>query len=547
MPWFGFPSISRTRDIIPFIQKVISKTLSETVTIGETLERISYLFRSVSPALSYTSSSFTASFGGSEGIALSGVVSAIRIKVRELRDKVMVPWSQSFTTSSFTTGSFNFNLAVETLTRVTIKARDLAESIVTTGTPTLVRTLVRGLSDTVTISEALDRTRIKVRALAETVSLSDSLARVMSKARTITETVTLSDQVTAAKIKGRLITETVTISEALALNKINGRLVTETVTISEAVAATRIRPRSIAETITISDNAARTRILVRGLTETITLSDVSERTRIRLRTNTETVSLSDALTRVMTKTREIPQTVSLSDVATRVTSKFRSILALPETISLIENVARIATKTRALSETITLTDATRIGTKIIKSLVETVTLIDGVTRTILGAGQWVVAGKVTDFTDKLDNLVKTYVAAQWTSTAPAIGTNLSTQAQQDNFDYDKFRTYYIQIKEGKSRVVNRQIRQRLYEFETPIEFVCTSRRLSRGESFNELNNMINELLRIFGKFVDDDIFGIRGITFESITPLGTDSANKSVWTRSLTIILHFYKSDNSPL
>jgi hypothetical protein len=169
-----------------------------------------------------------------------------------------------------------------------------------------------------------------------------------------------------------------------------------------------------------------------------------------------------------------------------------------------------------------------------------------VTPSIAARQGWILSGQYSDFPDKLDNLVKTYVASKWGATVdPQIGTNLEEEIQQDNFDYDSFRTYYIMVLEGQSRVVNRQLRQRLYEFETPIDLQCTVRSLSKGETFPHLNAMINELLRIFGEFQQEEIFGIQGITLDSITPIGNDSPAKSVWSRTLRITLHYWKVDNS--
>jgi hypothetical protein len=160
---------------------------------------------------------------------------------------------------------------------------------------------------------------------------------------------------------------------------------------------------------------------------------------------------------------------------------------------------------------------------------------------------WIVTGQYSDFPDKLDNLVKAYVASKWDATVtPQIGSSLTTaEAQQDNFDYDSFRTYYIKITEGKSRVTSHQTRQKLYQFETPIDFECTVRSLSKGEGFSTLNDMLNELLRIFGEFQKEEIFGIQGVTLESITPIGNDSPSKSLWQRTLRITLHYWKFDRS--
>jgi hypothetical protein len=166
--------------------------------------------------------------------------------------------------------------------------------------------------------------------------------------------------------------------------------------------------------------------------------------------------------------------------------------------------------------------------------------------TMATAATWIVSGQNTDFPDKLDNLISTYIASKWSATVdPQIGANLEEEISQNNFEYDSFRTYYIKITEGQSRVINRQTRQRLYEFETPIMLECNVRSLSKGESFPHLNDMINELLRIFGEFQKEDIFGIQGIILDSITPMDTDPATRSVFKRTLQITLRYWKVDRS--
>jgi len=163
---------------------------------------------------------------------------------------------------------------------------------------------------------------------------------------------------------------------------------------------------------------------------------------------------------------------------------------------------------------------------------------------------WQLTGKNTDFPDSLENLVRDFIKANWSITEPVIGqtpiitTVLSRQhqTQVDNFAYDGYRTYYIRVKEVASEVKNRQIRLNTYEFETPIELECFSRRLKKEEAFNELNNIMNELLRIFGTYDKDQIFGIQGITLDRVTSMEKERPPaQTTWARRLRIILHYYR------
>ena len=164
--------------------------------------------------------------------------------------------------------------------------------------------------------------------------------------------------------------------------------------------------------------------------------------------------------------------------------------------------------------------------------------------------QWQITGKDTDFPDSLENLVRDFIKANWSITEPVVGqspiitTAISRQhqTQMDNFAYDSYRTYYIRVKEVQSAVKNRQVRLNTYEFETPVELELFSRRLTKGESFSELNAMLNELLRIFGTYQTDQIFGIEGITLDRISSMEKERPPaQTTWARKLRIILHYYK------
>ena len=98
------------------------------------------------------------------------------------------------------------------------------------------------------------------------------------------------------------------------------------------------------------------------------------------------------------------------------------------------------------------------------------------------------------------------------------------------------------MKEVASEVRNRQIRLNTYEFATPIELELYSRRLKKGEAFPELNNMLNELLRMFGTYQSDQIFGVEGITLDRISSMEKERPPaENLWARRLRIILHYYR------
>src|SRR6185503_17613031 len=113
-----------------------------------------------------------------------------------------------------------------------------------------------------------------------------------------------------------------------------------------------------------------------------------------------------------------------------------------------------------------------------------------------------------------------------------------------------FRSYYIRVKELPAAIVNKP-RQNLMEFNTPIEFECNVRKLSRGEAFKQLQTILNELIRMFLTYQSDQIFGIEAISFDAMTPLKNKEtitmhqSNKTLWTKKLRIILHYHKVKGS--
>jgi len=168
---------------------------------------------------------------------------------------------------------------------------------------------------------------------------------------------------------------------------------------------------------------------------------------------------------------------------------------------------------------------------------------------------WSVAGKLTDFPDRVDSLVMDFITAKWTDTTlPMSGTVITTKPnenQQQNvnigsYDYDKFRTYYIRVKQQPAEIVNR-VRENMMEFNQIIELKISVRKLSRGEAFLQLQKIINELIKIWMTFQSQDIWGIQAISFDSLTPLqnkettSMHQSNKTVWEKTLKIIIHYHK------
>jgi len=361
------------------------------------------------------------------------------------------------------------------------------------------------------------------------ITIGETLTRALLKLRTpnLTQSISLSEALTTVKVKGKLLTESISIGETPAMVRSKFRSLTETITVTDLAQRIKFFAKSITETpITVAHSIpALVKLSVRSLSESVGVSDSATKVKKSVKTLAETIAISDAISFIQTISRSISETITVSDTLTRLKSRT---LALAETIS----ISDLLTKRRLIT--------------VVKNITETISIGDLVTfvkHTIIIP--WTLTDQSTDFPDKLDNLLKTYITDNWSISTPAIGTDNAADLSINNFQYDKFRTYYIQIVERPATITNRQIRQKVYEFETPIEFICSVRRLKKGEAFSELNNIINELMHLFGTYQKEDIFGVQGVTFDSITPLSSDSANKTVWSRTLQIRLHYYKVDRT--
>ena len=162
---------------------------------------------------------------------------------------------------------------------------------------------------------------------------------------------------------------------------------------------------------------------------------------------------------------------------------------------------------------------------------------------------WILNGTASDFTSPIEDFVRTYLSARWILTDPSLSTNppadFATKVRLGDWDYDGFSTYYIKIKEQTTTFDNDFIGTGLFGFTTPILFELTARRLTYGQSYQQLNNMRLEVIRIIGQFKPDDIPGIPDI---HITDPGdapeesTTTAGQVVWVAKVTATLTYFKS-----
>jgi hypothetical protein len=581
-----FHSLSRTHDILPFTLGLISRTLEETVTVSDGLTLQKFVSREIAEPL----------------ITVSDVPRAGKARVLQLNETVRLTQQQSFSLSSFTsTGLISFtedsattasfmsspdipsftteSWETDVLSRAVLKLRSIADepSIAVSDTPTIGKKAVPTLIESVTVTDSLTRQKTVPRSIFETVGLDEDIDRQLLKFRSFIafEAVTVSDALTRSLVKPRTITESISISAIATAAVQISRTLSETVTVTGTPSKSVQKSRQLIEpTITVSASTAITKGALLQIAESIAIGESLTRQASKIRTITENIiTVSAALQRTKIANRALSQSISISEALSRLRYKLLTITESP----------------------ITVTGSPAFEVAVILSITEPpITVSEILSRSVTHIVQtWVLTGQATDFTDKLDNMVKTYILERWASSLDIIGSltaesfsppsfetastaesselpvppvttttfvggkaggramafdntttepSISEALHVDNYTYDNFRNYYIKIIEGKTNVLNHQPRQRVCAFETPIEFHCTARRLTKGEAFRQLNNIINELLRILGHYQAEEMFGIQGITLEHITPLGNDVAHKTIWSRVLEARLHFFKA-----
>ncbi len=151
MPFIGFNFPSHTHDVVPFLLKLISKGLSETVTVSETLEYNKFQVRE--PA---------------EEIIVSEDLGLQVFKQTELTETVTIS---------------------ESLTRISTKIRSLIDTIGVSEALAKIKTSIRALANTISVSESVVGQKIVPRTLAETVTVSEALVRILSKVRSLAESI----------------------------------------------------------------------------------------------------------------------------------------------------------------------------------------------------------------------------------------------------------------------------------------------------------------------------------------------------------------------
>jgi hypothetical protein len=352
----------------------------------------------------------------------------------------------------------------------------------------------------------------KFRSLSENISITTSPTGIKVIARELSETIQITSAVSRIKRVFRALAETISITEAFTLSKLVIRSLAETISItSPSVTVLKIIGRVLAENISITETLSRTGFIIRSLIETISITDQVSRTKKLIRSLSETIEIAtDSLEGIRILIREMAE----------------------EIIEITESATAAKVISRVLQEII--------------SIHSQITAILNITNT------WRLSGEGTDFLTRLDGLVIDYIIDNWQASNPGTGLasiplTLSNGINIGNFDYDKFRSYYIKVTEKPARVTNRP-RHNMLEYEGPFELEISVRKLSKGEP-PQLQAIVNELIRIFLGYQKFEIFGIQDIDFDSISPaynrenFTRHGPDKTVWKKIVKINLLYGKVD----
>lgn len=225
----------------------------------------------------------------------------------------------------------------ETLNKTKAAIRTLAvQTVIVTDSVTAskIRSVIRSLSDTVALSESLARLKSSRRPTLETVTIGELVARRKSANRSLLESTPTGEILTRVKGTLRSILQTVPISEQL--NRLTAKIRTssQTVAITDNVARTIVGGqknvvKTITQTVAISESIARRVAKSRSFIETIPLSDIVARLGAKSRSiPTQITAIADSVTRLKTRVivRAVPtQIVTIGDSIARRTTKARGL------------------------------------------------------------------------------------------------------------------------------------------------------------------------------------------------------------------------------
>ncbi len=156
-------------------------------------------------------------------------------------------------------------------------------------------------------------------------------------------------------------------------------------------------------------------------------------------------------------------------------------------------------------------------------------------------------------------MIKDYIYNNWRISNPEKSTDppadFTSRVRFADFDYDYFSTYHVMINQDEStKFDNELIGQGLLELVDPIIIEMSARRLTYGKTFDELDNIRMEIVRILGEFSPDKLpppndfmVGIQAIhVFEpgDIEPISKfiNKLPRNIWRAQVKCEVHYFIS-----
>ena len=169
---------------------------------------------------------------------------------------------------------------------------------------------------------------------------------------------------------------------------------------------------------------------------------------------------------------------------------------------------------------------------------------------------YIVAALPGDFTTDFEDLLLSYIFAEWSISTPAKGTTPQDTAASLRFKAgmpDGLKPYEINALQTETRVSDKNDPQS-WHFFTTVEIRITAERIARDNIDPELGNMEREVQRIVNQYPANDIPGIADLIFSQMsrdyTGFATGGARRALttalssrWSSVTLVSLSYYKTN----
>jgi hypothetical protein len=116
---------------------------------------------------------------------------------------------------------------------------------------------------------------------------------------------------------------------------------------------------------------------------------------------------------------------------------------------------------------------------------------------------------------------------------------------EDQFDDDS--NWWIQVLEGQTDI--KIIRQRQFEFKTPVQIIITVKELQQAEFFDDLKNILYELVGIVGQYKcqADGVFPMDGVSEFMLVNISPITQIGNIYKRIINTFCIVRRQDESEI